>query len=58
MLFQRLTKSHNSKIVLKDFLMICDIINVIVYTFKERFKKIIVTGLSASKMITYANSYV
>lgn len=38
--------------------MICDIINVIVYKFKERFKKIIVTGLSASKMITYANSYV
>ena len=57
-LCQRLTRSHNSKIVLKDFLLICDIINVIVYKFKEKFKKVLVTGLSATKMITYANSNV
>lgn len=55
---QRLVRGHNTKIVLKNCLVICDIINFIAFKFKEKFKKVFITGLSVSKMITFINSYV
>lgn len=53
-----MNKGFNSKIVLKDFLIICDIINYIYYQFADKFKKIFITGCSLSKMMCYTNSLV
>lgn len=53
-----MSKGHSSKIILNDFLVICDIINYIVLQFNEKFKQMFFTGVSISKMICYANSLV
>ena len=60
MIFRRLnlSKGQNSKIVLNDFLAICDIINYIVFQFNDKFKHIFITGNSAIKLISYVNSFI
>lgn len=54
---QRLSKGFNIRVVLNDMMIVPDIINYIAIEFRDKLKKLFLTGASINKIMSYVNSY-